>query len=237
MSQPVSIEKIELPNGVTELNIRTGEAAVLEPGRRISIAGNIYAPSKFLTNRKPAPKKCHAIVSKADRSILLQSDEILIYGGHTIKGQLVLAKEIAEFQINGTKRFSHKELMDLLKRFSYIFEDRERNKELIQQLQSFKITVNKTVEDIDNQKGSVKKLTEWKAADDITFSFKIKYPIYSGDEPSVFNVEACLDVSDRDVQYYLVSGELNELLETRFQSIVAEQVKMIEDHGVVVITQ
>jgi hypothetical protein len=233
----VNIENITLPGGIPEVVItyREGDAVALEPGKRISITGNINSPLEFYKKRKPAPATCHAVVSKAGRSIRLEVEESCVHQGATVIGKLELCKEIAAFHINTTKRFSHKELIDLLKQYSFIFPDKDAVKKLISELQSFKVTVQKTVEDIDNQKGSVKKLTEWKAAEDITFSFKIQYPVYSGTANVCFNVEACLDVTDRDVAYYLVSGELVELMENIFQTTVQSQLDQLSE--IVLITE
>jgi hypothetical protein len=227
----VNIENLTLPEGVHEVvvTVREGDALALEQGKRLALDGNINAPAEFYLKRKPAPQCAHVVVSKASRSIKLVTEEACEYQGTTVTGRLILAKEIESFGINTTKRFTHKQLVDLLKQYGFIFEDKDAIRTLIEKLQSFRVTVHKTVEDIDNQKGSVKKLTEWKAVEDITFKFKIKYPIYSGMTASVFSVDACLDVTDRDVTYYLVSGELIELQESLFQQCISIQLEILDD--------
>ena len=206
--------KIELnvSEGTKEVIIRNGDAPILKEPRVVSIKGDINAPGEFFKKRtsKIDLLRSHVEVDYQNFSIKLIVNEDNHYAS-TIEGSLVLFPELSKLKINENKTYSPRELYDALKFNAGYFKNREQHNALCGKLIKFTSRIEVDFVNTNDFKGNIahSKLTKIKTELDLKFILAI--PVFKGVEPSVFEVEICLDTKDSGVICWLESVELHEL--------------------------
>jgi hypothetical protein len=196
---------------------------------KVDLDGTIQAPGNYVEKRAEVKEQtprdlCHLLYSYQKRYIHLvcRENHPLKY---TIKGQLVENPYFAELNINKGKRYEVKDLTSLLKKYRFLFSDREENSAIVKNLQEFRLEASKVIEASNNQRGDQKDLYEIKAKSNVDLSFNLLMPVFIGQPKKKFKVEICYDVREKSIEVWFESPELIELLDDDTVKIIDEQLK------------
>lgn len=238
----------------TEVVIRSGEAPKIEPPTPINISGQITAPRLFFEARKgetylrfdggplpaePTPmfavRDCHVIVDRNNRTIkFVQEDRS--YWKNTITGTLHFSKVFREFDVNGTTPRRPQELAKLLKRYLFLFSDRENAMKLISDLMNFKGSIKADVEDSKDNRGNRKNSVAVAVETNIPVSFVLQLPVFDGRPKIAFAVEIVIEAQNNQaVDCYLQSTDVYAFIEDETDTIIEDETKPFRDAGFAVI--
>lgn len=240
-----------IPTG-SEIFIRTGDAPKIEPPTPINISGHITAPRVFFEARKGQTRPvaltdlrtslpefpilaCHVIVDRNNRTItFVQEDRS--YWKNTITGTLGFSKIFKEFDINGTTPRRPQELAKLLKRYLFLFSDRETAMKLISDLMNFKGSIKADVEDSKDTRGNRKNSVTVAVETNVPVSFLLQLSVFDGRPKAAFPVEIVIEAQNNQaVDCYLQSTNIYEFIEEETTSILEEEIKPFQDAGFAVI--
>lgn len=192
--------------------------------KSVSISGNIHACAEFATKRATLLKEkkdlSYVVVDKnvENTKIKLVVDESNPYNNYTILGELHKNEELLQFGINSGKKMSKDDLLTFIKRTAYYFPDKSENEKLIVALNKLHGTITTHFRNEKDTQGNstflVEKSTNLSEEMKNANHFKLKVPLFVGEEPLVFRVELCLDPADSSVRFFLESDELFELMLT-----------------------
>lgn len=226
------------PGESKELVIRTGDAEPIHLPVKVDLSGVLSAPKDFFLSRKELhdPKKCHVTFSRSAMVIELRVDEASKFGA-SVKGRLETNPDLSVFQINSGNTRTIKQLLEVVRKNRYFFPDREEQIEIVSRLMNFQATVQKSIEDSNNNRGESNKSLAIKIDHKIHEAFKLQMPIFKGTESVTFRVEIQVDATDAGVVVWLESPELRELeLQVR-DSLIEKNIADFIAAGVVVIEQ
>ena len=239
--------KIEPKNG--EVIIRTGSAPEIQSPVPIVIDGQISAPRVFYEARKdfegarvstiidgPAfsPGNTHVIVNRNTRMIILRQGDQNAYSNQ-ISGSLKISKEFKELDINGTTGRRTQELAKLLRRYLFLFLDREAGMKLISDLMNFKGSVNANVQDAKDTRGNRKNAIEVSVTSNIPVNFEISLPFFYGHPTVRIWVDIVLEANGTNLDCFLQSDYAYEYFETAANRIIDDEIKPFYEAGFAVI--
>lgn len=224
-----------------EVVLREGEAPVaLNPKEpvKVSIAGTIDAPSKWLEKRIELidQQKTHIVVNRDKMGIALTIDETNYYQTE-IGGILQPSKEMQEFGINAEKRWDPIKLSQFFKMHRAFFKDKTQNMTLVSTLKNFKAKVNQDIERSKEENGSRTDNYSQVVDSNLPSSFKLNIPLFKGFTCEEIEVEIYADVDGREVSLSLVSAGANEAIEEYKNKVIDEQLEYIRGiaPGIVII--
>lgn len=205
----------------------------------VQLEGTIQAPGNFVAKRKKEHNdlKVHVLYSYAGLFIKLRTEEDAdaeqneaFYG---IVGRLIPNPDIAKLKINVSgSRMSTKDLTDLLKFNRFLFRDKDQNARIIENLQKFKLTAQKHIEANDDSRGNVKDLYEIKNESNVDLGFDLMLPVYVGQPAKSFRVDINYTVRERQIDVWLESAELAELLRSEAMRIIDSELKRFPEEYV-----
>lgn len=226
--------KLNITSIEKDIVIRTGEAEIIREKQNIELAGDINAPAEFDSKRKSEYDKlqCHVIVDKENSTIKLVVNE-RDFVKTTISGRLQLFTELSALKINENKTYSPRELYDTLKFSGAYFKNREQHAALCDKLTKFTGRIESDFVNSNDFKGNVahSKLTKIKT--DLDLKFTLAIPIYKGSEPSVFDVDICLDSKDGGVICWLESVEMHELKTKISGELIDGNIAKLSDYVII----
>lgn len=246
--------EVKVEEGVKTLVLREGDAEVIHQNEKVEIEGTISAPWKFFKERMMIAldgsptgmtdkiqhdmKLSHLVFSYQRRYvnlIMVENNPIK----YIVKGKLIENPDIKKLQVNTGKKFTSKELCDLLRMNKFFFADKDQNGTVIQNLQKIKVSIQTQIEKEANDKtGDKRDLYDVKVNRDQTpLEFNLSLPIYVGQPATKFKVDINIDVRDRNIDFWLESPELAELLEAKCREVIDAEVKQFEEKGLVIIEQ
>lgn len=221
----------------SELIIREGKAPdqlpILEP-QRIMINGTIGAPYEFLLRRLKVPDqidigRSFILVNREQISIELATNFDEPYNTNTISGQLDPHPKFKEFGINNGKAWEPNELGQFFKMHRFFFADKSENMKIVTDLLNFEAKVNVAIEKQKSEKGDFKDNYSGAVQSNLPGTFKLKIPIFKGQEPEEIEVEFYSSVNGRDVKLQLVSPGANQMLEDIRDEVIDEQIELIRE--------
>lgn len=229
MSKEKTLEKLnyntlESKDGVIKIIHQEEETPKVWYDEPVKLSGAIQAPGNFIEKRKEKHNadKCHVIFSYLGLFIKLTTEENREIGYEVI-GKLTPNPEIAALFINATKTFNVSELTKLIRMNKVHFADKDENLRMVSDLQKFKTSAQVEIEQANDNKGNVKDLYEMKSANNLTMHFDLLMPVFIGQEPKKFRVEIACAVRERNVDLWLESPELAELLKCNSKEIIDAQ--------------
>lgn len=238
--------KLTLDSVTNELTIREGRAPDLLPLKEpsiINISGDIHSVSVFISNRPLGfssqtidKNKAIVLVDKDGKKIILKLDPENYYGA-TITAKLEESKELKQFGINTTTKYSRKQLLDLLRFNRLFFEDKTQHAQVLLGLMKLRIkSETENQQEKDNQ-GNKRTLHDVKTVDDggLVKEFNITLSLFKGFSIQNILVEMCFEVINGDVSFWLESVGLKETMDSQVDGIFAEELKSAE--GFVIINQ
>lgn len=212
------------------------QTKVIHEIHKVDLSGTIQAPGNYVQKRKDVEEQtpktlCHVLFNYQKRYIHLicRENHPLKY---TIKGELVENPLIKQMKINEGSRLNVKDMTDLLKKFRYLFADKDENSRIVKNLQEFRLEASKIIEANNDQRGNQKDYFEIKAKSNIDLTFMLKMPVFIGQPDKTFKVEICYDVREKGIDVYFESPELIELLDADTKAIIHEQLKRFPEEFV-----
>lgn len=217
-----------------ELVIRTGEALREREPQQINITGNILAPGNWLDVRKAEKQRDHCKFSFNEMKIVFVKNETSGYAT-TITGELKLNPDLKKFQINSDKQWTTADLAKFLKMNRLFFADADQCAKIIAELNSLKAKIQTEIEQSQNNRGNSKSLVNTKVDSNVPLKFKLKMPVFIGFKEKVFIVEIGIETSDREIQLWLESAELNEIIIGERDKIITAEVEKFKKSEIPVI--
>ncbi|MBR1526868.1 MAG: DUF2303 family protein [Prevotella sp.] len=225
---------VNLPEGQNTLTILQGEAPAqldnLAP-LKIDIVGTITAPLNFLDKRVNDidQHKAHIIVNRDKLTILLVFAEDDAYAHGSVLGALHFSEIFTKLGINSNKGWQPEQLGQFLKLHRSFFVTKEENMKVVSALKSFDAKVNQTVQRETKENGN-RALSFRQAVDsNIPESFKLKIPIFSGDDAHEIDVETYASVDGTDVTIHLQSAGANDVTEEVKANVISDVIGKIRD--------
>jgi hypothetical protein len=208
--------KLETAEG-NEIVWREGKAPDVVLPKALIISGDIRSVGNFVAHRQ-IPGSHQSIdgeltIVTADLdngTIFLQTDPNSIYGTE-VKGTLLESYELKPFGINGSKKFSQKELVKLFKQNRNFFPNQEQHADLVLQYIKVEFKTSTSGHATEDYRGNKSKAFDKKVETNLPVFFILKLPIYRGEDSKSFRVEICLEVTDADAIFWLESVELHEI--------------------------
>lgn len=230
--------KIENLTG-NELIIREGKALDQKAPEKIKICGDINSISGFLKKRDAGgglqavdANKALITVDKKNMKIELHLDPENFYGTEII-GSLELSDELKIFQINQVKTFTRDELVKLIKFNKLAFDNTEKHAEILKAYQSFTAQAATDLKQESDTRGNKANSFSKTVNSNIPTEFILNVPIFKGKESRTFRVEICLDVTDGGARFWFESTELHELIETRKEVLINEELKDFQNFVII----
>lgn len=217
-----------------EIIIRHGEAEVLPERQQFQFFGNIEAPFKFCNGRIVNISEAVAAYSIQKR-IIVFTENISEPLTPQINGMIQENENLKKFKINTGEMFALDAFSKLIRLNSTLFESREEALRLSACFSNFKAKVSTILEgNADHRTGSFRKLIEKSVENGLPESFKMKCDIFAGStvEPSVFNVEVCIDATDTSIRIWLESPELIALFEELSNKLILEQIELFKEKNI-----
>lgn len=220
-------------DGVKMLEIRTGEAQVIEYPVKVEINGVTSAPFEFFQKRINLAdlhdkNKVHLLVDKTDGVLILVMDENY-QKGTVVRGSVQKNKFLEEFTINTDTTFNANDLAKLLKTRKIWFTDPLQCGNIVHNLQHFKAQWSTMIQSVNNQKGITVDSLARTLESEVPLSFSLTIAPYKGMEQRTFTVDVCVEYDGSHIEFYLESVDLMTIqLEMKVKEI-EDQVKKFDD--------
>lgn len=227
-------EKIQIiaAPGVSVIEIREGKAAEIKEPAKVNITGVLGAPFEYLDSSKLSdqkPEKSHVLINADKGTIILIIDEKDHYQSK-ITGALELFEDLVAFKINTEERRNNSDLIRFLKRTKFYFPDPEFHQKFLEKIQKFSASVTTAIKDErDNGGNSINSIEKKVTAELGPLKFKLEMPVYRGYPKVSFEVEVCLDPTDKAINFYLESVELFTLIKELKEQYLTEEVERLKN--------
>jgi hypothetical protein len=220
--------------------IRIGEAIKEEaPVKPLvtKIAGRIDAPMIYLRAKKDLIEQINTLVlvSVENSTITFMTNETSPYG-HQISGSLKDNKQLSEFKINVTGGFfTDKSLAKLLRKYSFLFDDRSDVEKLYKDLMSFSAKVDTVIQNKKDTQGNAsvgfEKIVKTSIQETITFNC----PLFEGGNNHKFVAYICCEATSSGVEFYLDSPDLFRIKEAERLELLNANLEPFVDFGTAII--
>lgn len=222
---------LKLEGAPAEIIWREGSAPPIVEPVRVLLEGDIRTVGSFISGRAGLynlqgvdPDRALVTVNKDKGTILLETDANNKFGS-VVSGTLLPSDELAQFNINGGKMFSQKELIKLLKFSRNYFADPLQHADLLKQYTAFSFKTETAGHANSDDRGNKSTAVAKTVDTNLPKEFTLKMPIYRGERSIMFRVDLCLDVTDSCAKFWCESVELHELQQTEKEIIFERELK------------
>ena len=234
--------KVEIKSSNPELIIRHGVAPENFKVRKpISIAGTIGLPLAHLSqgtltelsDSQVRTLSVGSIITIEESYLIIDRDKMFIEfvenAGKEYEsrynGKLSLNPDFKKFAVNGTETWTTIELANLIKMNRSFLESKSVAMKLVSDLRDFEAKVDKEVESKISDRGDRRVLKAQTVTTNIPAGFKMKLPIFKGQDEVIFEVEIGIDPYDLTCR--LISPEVNDIINETKNSIINTQMDAI----------
>lgn len=223
--------KLNVTTTQNEIIVRKGQAEEIKPPLKFEHKGNIDSVANFLYQRVALnlinQGQCTIFANKEKKEIRLLINETNHYSNQ-VSGSLQLSEKFNEFAINTEHHFVPEKLGQLIKMNRSRFANIDTAMQLGSQLKDFKVKAETEVSRNDNNRGSVQNVISKVITDmNIPENFKIKLPIFKGQDPVEFEVEIYVRSSDMNIQ--LISYEAEDIISKEVDRLFDVEIKRIQE--------
>jgi hypothetical protein len=223
--------KLNVTTTQNEIIVRKGQAEEIKPPLKFEHKGNIDSVANFLHQRVALnlidQGQCTIFANKEKKEIRLLINETNHYSNQ-VSGSLQLSEKFNEFAINTEYHFIPEKLGQLIKMNRSRFANIDTAMQLGSQLKDFKVKAETEVSRNDNNRGSVQNVISKVITDmNIPENFKIKLPIFKGQDPVEFEVEIYVRSSDMNIQ--LISYEAEDIIAKEVDRLFDVEIKRIQE--------
>ena len=226
--------KIEVNGDQKELIFREGQALPLHELKTLTLAGSINAPGDFLdVRREQFPiAGTHVIVNRDKGYIQVSSQDREDIGKIIIQGTLEPHPDVVRAGINDQDSSrSLNELASWIKMNRKLFDSKVIAMNLVAILRNFKATVNKTLEDKNDDRANYSVLREQVVNSNIPESFDLTLPLFVGFKPVKFAVEVVIDPDDFSCA--LISPDAADEIRRLKEVTLDEQIVRFDGYAVI----
>lgn len=229
--------KLESHEG-NEIIWREGAAAPIREPLKLTADGDIRTVGTFIAGRDVPNlqgidrESTLVTVDKDAGTIKLETDPNDQFGT-VIKGTLLINDDLKQFDINGSKMFSQKELIKLMKFSRIHFVDPLVQNDLLNSYKAFTFQTKTEGHAKGDDRGNKSVAYDKAVETNLPKEFSLKIPIYKGERSVTFRVDLCMDVTDGGAKFWLESIELHELLQIEKELIFNRELTRCE--GLVII--
>ncbi len=230
----------EHPEKPVVVELRTGDAAVIDKPVPVKFSGHLHAPREFMLNKHGLGlldnKVSHLEIDEEKGSVTFYVDSREKYSD-VITGSLTEARILGTFNINKQQKFTDKELAKLFKMNQFYFESKELNMKLVASLMNFSAKVVKIIEDNKDNRGNERKVYDSQVETTIEKEFVMKAPIFNGYPDENFLVHICYESSSSGVAFWLESVDLYQKVEEVKRKILDEEIKHFKEYGCAIVSK
>jgi hypothetical protein len=166
---------------------------------------------------------CRLEIDKEERCVNLLIDEntqreIIVIGSAK------LSSVFEDLNINNPDKpyTSPKALRDALARHKTVFTDQTNYRAFLKNLENFRVSIAKVIDEKNDRKGNSSSSVVVQAESDITLEFDISTPVHVGMPKSQIKIEIETQERNGNIDYYLTSFELPNLIEAEVNEMFAE---------------
>lgn len=225
---------IELNGSQKELVLREGQALPLHELKTLTIHGSINAPGDFLDirNEQFPVSGTHVLVNRDEGTIVLNAQDRDDVGKIQIKGALDEHPDFIRSGVNDPDKVrSLNELAGWIKMNRKFFESKIVAMSLVSQLRNFKATVNKILEEKNDDRANYSILKEQVVNSNIPETFTLTLPLFVGFKPVKFDVEVVIDPDDFGCA--LISPDAADEMKKLKEVTLDEQIARFEGYAVI----
>lgn len=226
------MEKINLTTNQPVVHIYEGQLPKPIELKSVEITGRFDAINNWLSERSIDKVSSH-IVADIDNGVMtLMIDEK--HPHYTkITAKIERNKQLLKLGIETDKRYSNKELSQVLRTNRILFSDIESHSNLLQKLNSFSAKAQTMIDSIDDKRGNDKSAIEHKLESEVPPYFTLNTPVIQGGEPKMFQVSICMEIRDKGVSFWLESPEMEEIFVSETKNLMTEQASKISGIAIV----
>lgn len=196
--------------------------------------GNIHAVSEYIQRSNFNALDSIIIINDDGKTI-----ELTVTPNHphkiVVRGALKKTLVFEKFQIETSGRFSTKEFAQLVRTHKMYFPDTEVHSKLLMSLKNVEVAFQQNAKELDDDRGNTTSLFQTKIESNMLERFTLEVPIFKGLDPVTFEVNICLERRDKGMSLWLESAEALELMESSWQTLLAEKMKVFKEKKITVI--
>lgn len=208
-----------------------GQALTPREKDQHNVEGDISAPADYAIYRKPDPKFAHVQINSTARTILFvvdENDEL----SHTVKGSLELAPELSYFPTGYSNKKSLQEFRDLIKSGKRFMRDESEYQSLLKMLTDFKAHAEIKASNQKDDRGNLNQSVEVRLNTGVAENLNIKVPIFVGTDPVPVTLQICCEANNTgQITFWLLSPELDELIDEMGKKLLQEQAERFKGAG------
>ncbi len=227
-------------NSPGEHVIRIGQAHNVHDLKPVSIIGDIHSPRKWVENRfKPAeklPYGVNAIFYHKKGKICLTVDEDSVFATQIV-GALKKNEFLSNLRINSESYYTLKDLVSTFRFAGRYFVSSKDHKDFLSTLNSFNAKIQKDLVSNSNRAtGSFENSSKVEISGSLKEkSFTLNVPIYEGFDKQQFLINIEVEEVSGSPVFYLISDDIDEILESEQNRIFQESEQVFNDYNIVTI--
>jgi len=226
-----------------ELILREGQAEPIRVPRKIKIDGDINTVKEYLSKRMNIASLGMQLqyINKGTSIITVDEEKMFILLeldpndelATVVNAKLEFTTYLDQWNINGKKTFTRKELLDILKYAKLMFDDPDQYETVYKAYQVFDFQAMISASQEDDKRGNRSASVKKEIKTNLPADFILRIPIFKGQGPETFRVEVCYDTTDASIKFWFESVELFNLIEQRKIEIFAEQLAPFQDFVII----
>lgn len=223
--------------GVKELIIREGNALPVHHLNNVEISGTISAPGRFIKERHEdfENNTCYALVSRENKSIVLNLHERSAVGNYTITGKIKVGSKFTKLGINSDEGLNPMQLSKLLKMHRSLFKSPADHALVVNSLKNIQAKLKQDIDAKDDSRGNVSVSFNQVLESNIPKEFTLVLPLLEGEPPTEFLVHVFIEGRDYNgLTCFLESVDAADLIEAAVDKRIDEEIKIIEEHAVII---
>jgi len=221
-----------------EVVIRTGEALPLKEPLKYAFSGTIDAPLAFVKGKQIEfdIKKALVEIDRQKTHVKFFADKENCYGA-VVEGKLEFHETFLKFRFNndGTQLFSRQQLQSLIKLNSFVFQDKDKQMDLLQKIAKIEVDVQMNMQQGNDARGNKNNNFNKSVTTNIPVDVIFGMQIYKGGEPVKFKAEICYDATETGLQFWFESAELVEIINEKGLSKVDEIANEFKELGFIIL--
>lgn len=235
MSKETSKINIKVDKNQSGVDVRFGDLLPELRATNYIKDTDIYSPAKFYLVRKDSNliSDTSSLVeySFSNKSITFISDQTDPLKT-VINGKMKMSVELNEWDINTEKTFRSSELLRYLKSKKMYFQTLEEYENLISQLSKFNANISTVIQNHNDSKGNLRLMIEQKAETELINNFYINLPLHVNSELTNVKIEICYEARNSDIEFWLESVELKELIKSEVETTILRELDKFGDEVV-----
>lgn len=241
--EPKEQYNVHLPPGTTELTVFHSTKVQPREPKETAVTGVISAPwdyynHHFEENNLGDKENIVVTYSESAKIITLTYPEHEPYQD-VIHGVLKANPDLNVFKINTGHVWTHTKLRDLIRFNRVFFADKEHAGEILKVMMDFKAKADTEMAHKDDQRGTsaarmsvnieIERLSK-----ELGLEFKLRMPLFAGQEPTEFLVEMQPVLEDNIVHLVLESPEMKQYEREQNSSLIGIEISKFKEKGICV---